>query len=222
MIFENIPRFFARMTDVVFPGRNRARIVIGTDRKDTATSGYGVGGEDDPESATIDLVAGFGTDSNDINLPNDKSRIYISGKTDPDNYFDINEGDAVEGEATIVAISDNIYLKSRKKFKIIGPEYSIVVDENGNLTIKAGNNEIVMDDSGITIKPGSNTINLGSDNPTDNLALASKINTVLNAFANAQPSTSVPGDSGLAIHTAFKAAWTAIQQDVGSDKVKSD
>ena len=169
MIFENIPRFFARITDIVFPGRNRARIVIGTDRKDTVESGYGAGGENDAESATIDIVAGYGTENNNPDLINDKSRIYISGKTDPDQYFDINKGARVEGEAAIVGISDNVYLKARKKTKIIGPEYSIVIDENGDATIelksvsmsaqnsielKTGSNKIIINSAGITLDAG--------------------------------------------------------------------
>ncbi len=169
MIFENIPKFFSRISDVVFPGRNRARIVIGTDRKDTRESGYGDGGDGDVDSATIDVVAGYSPDGNNPDLVNDKSRIYISGKTKPDNYFDITKGSAVEGEAAVVIVSDNVYTKARKKTKIIGPEYSIVIDENGDAVIelksvsmsaqgsielKTGTNKIIINSAGITLDAG--------------------------------------------------------------------
>ena len=141
------------MSDVFFPGRNRARIVIGTDRKDTKDSGYGDGGANSADSATIDIVAGYGISNNDPDLQNDKSRIYISGKTDPDDYFGVSKGAAVTGEPAIVGISDNLYLKARKKTKIIGPDYSITLID-GNVTIEA--------DNSIEISVGSNKIKISS------------------------------------------------------------
>ncbi len=162
MIREQFVAFLSRISDIVFSGRNRSRIVLGTDRKKEIDTGYGDGGENDPESASIDIVAGFSGEIGNPVYIEDKSRIYLSGKTDPDDYFEINKGEAIEGEAAIVAISDNVYLKSRNKLKIIGPDYSIVL-ENGKLTIecdsdleiKSGQNILKMNSSGVEIDAGN-------------------------------------------------------------------
>lgn len=156
MIRERIVAFLSRLSDSVFPGRNRARIVIGTDRKDTIESGYGDGGENDPESAAIDLVAGFVGDSGDISFIEDKSRLYLSGKTNPDEYSGINKGGKVEGEAAFIGISDHVYLKARKKTKIVGPDYTIIM-ENGTVTIEATG-----DNPKIELKVGSQTVRVNN------------------------------------------------------------
>ena len=161
IIRERFAAFLARATDYVLAGRNRARIVIGTDRKDEISSGYGAGGENDPESASIDIVAGFNGESGNPSFESDKSRIYLSGKTKPDEYSGINKGSAVEGEAAIVSVSDNIYLKARNKVKIVGGDYSIVL-EDGSITIEAqskielkvGTQKIVVNGSGIELDAG--------------------------------------------------------------------
>jgi hypothetical protein len=154
MILESFLAFIRRTTDNVLPGRNRARIVVGTDRKNTVDSGYGDGGENDKESAAIDLVAGFKADSGNMSFTEDKTRLYLSAKSDPDDYIDNQKGETVTGEAVFLGVSDNVYLKSRKKTKILGPNYSILLDENGNCLIEC--------DTKIEIKVGSNVVRLSS------------------------------------------------------------
>lgn len=159
MIRERFAAYIARLTDVLFAGRNRSRIVIGTDRKDTVDSGYGDGGQNDPDSASITLTAGFDGASGDPDFLNDKTTLYLSGKTDPDSYADITKGSTVEGEAVILGISDNIYYKARKKTKIVGPKYSILIDEDGNcliecetkIELKVGQNIVRINSSGIEL-----------------------------------------------------------------------
>lgn len=154
VILDTIVNFLARVSDKVISGRNRTRITLGTDRKNTKTSGYGEGGENDAESGTVDIVAGYDPTSGDTNLKDDKSRIYISAKTDPDEYFDLNFGDEATGEPAIVQISDNIYLKARKRIKIVNEKFSILVKENGDITIKS-DGKIVFDSSDIKIGDAS-------------------------------------------------------------------
>jgi hypothetical protein len=164
MIRERFVAFLARLSDTVLSGRNRARIVIGTDRKTTVDSGYGDGGENDPESAAIDLVAGYDGDSGDINFESDKSRLYLSGKTDPDDYLSINKGGKVEGESAAIAVSDNLYLKARNKTKIIGPDYSIVLEDetitievtggSAKIELKVGSQTVRVNNSGIELDAG--------------------------------------------------------------------
>lgn len=154
MIIERFLNFTARMTDAIFSSRNRARIVVGTDRKNTRTSGYGDEGANDPESASIDIVAGFDGNSSDMSFPNDKSRIYISGKTDPDDYIENEKGEKLSGVPAVVTVSDNIYLKSRNKVKILHDKYSVILNEDGTIEIEA--------DSQIEIKASNNKIKISS------------------------------------------------------------
>lgn len=186
LIFEDIPRFFRRLSDYVISSRNRARIVIGTDRKNTVGSGYGDGGSNDAESATIDIVAGYGASNNDPDLQNDKSRLYVSGKTDPDDYFGISKGGAATGEPAIVGISDNVYLKARKKTKIIGPDYSItmidgdvIVEAQNSIEVKVGSNKVKISAAGIELDAGQ--------------GISGKILTDLDIQAGPIPVTGAPG-----------------------------
>lgn len=172
VILDTIVNFLARAGDRIFTGRNRTRIIMGTDRKDTKDSGYGENGEDDPESGTLDFVAGYDPSSSDQNLRDDKSRLYISGKTDPDDYFGIDLGDKAEGEPAMIQISDNIYLKSRKRIKILNDKFSILVKENGEITIKS-DQKIVFDSSNIRI---------GDANASEVPAWASKVFDELSAI----------------------------------------
>lgn len=155
-IRETISRIRTRLSDIVLTGRNKALIVIGTDRKNSKESGYGDGGQNDTDSAAIDIMVGHAADSTDPNMQEDKSRIYVAEKTDPDDYFGISVGDSVTGEPAIVHISDNLYMKARQKIKIVNENVSINIDQDGNIEIEAGskaqikvgNSKIVVSESG--------------------------------------------------------------------------
>jgi hypothetical protein len=159
LIREILKTYISRITDYVLNSRNRARIVIGTDRKDTIDSGYGDGGKNEAESASIDIVAGFDGESGNPSFKDDLSRIYLSAKADPDLYLDNRIGPSAESEPAILCVSDNIYLKARSKTKILNDNYSIVLDEDGNIQIQAsskilvtvGSNSIKIDSSGIEL-----------------------------------------------------------------------
>lgn len=173
LIREIFASFAARLTDVVYQSRNRARIVIGTDRKDTISSGYGDGGSNEAESAAIDIVAGFDGSSQNPSFENDKSRLYLSAKADPDDYIANDKGSEVTAEAVIVGVSDNIYLKARKKVKIVSESYSLILNEDGTIDIEcdstitatASGNKIKISASGIELDCGQGlTGNILTDN----------------------------------------------------------
>ncbi len=160
MIRDVFPAFIKRLGDYVAQGRNRARIVVGTDRKDTLTSGYGEGGKDDPQSGTIDIVAGF-SEANP-SMQADLSRIYVSGKTDPDDNFGVNVGEKAVGVPAVVAASENVYVIGRKTVKILVGDVALVITEQDiqiiaqrNISITAGSTSITLDQNG--------NILLGSD-----------------------------------------------------------
>lgn len=159
MIREIFAAFAARLTDQVYQSRNRARIVLGTDRKDTASSGYGDGGANEAESAAIDIVAGFDGSSQNPSFENDKTRVYLSAKSDPDDYIQNNKGNTVTAEAALLGVSDNIYLKARKKVKIVSENYSLILNEDGTIDIEC-NSTITATASGNKIKISSTGIEL--------------------------------------------------------------
>jgi len=186
VILDRFLAFAKRATDIVFFGRNRSRIVIGTDRKNTPDSGYGDGGRNDVNSSSIDMVAGADPESSNMSFANDKSRVYVTEKCDPDDYLDNQVGAIVEGEPAALVVSDNVYLKSRSKTKILGPKYSIYLDQDGNcqivcensIEIKVGNNVVRINSSGIELDGGQ--------------GLSGKIITDLDSCAGTDPVTGSP------------------------------
>lgn len=82
------------------------------------------------EAGTIDLVAGLSIDK-DLSLADDKSRIYISSKTNIDKNFNIKVGSDKTAVASIGIKSDEIRVIARKGMKVIV--------EGGDLFISADN-----------------------------------------------------------------------------------
>lgn len=161
MIKELVPYFKKRISDLVLPGRNRARIVVGTDRKNSSDSGYGDGGKSQKNSSAIDVVCGFVGE--DVDFINDKSRIYISEKTDLDDYMQITKGNRAVGTPGVGIISDNIYMKSRSQFKIIRGNSSVIIDDSGNITIET-TAEIKLKSGPSVVRINSAGVVLGSEN----------------------------------------------------------
>jgi hypothetical protein len=123
IVEESVSRFNARVGDRVIEGSNNAAIILGRDTGQRELAG------------TIDIVAGF---SGSINFDTDKSRIYVSMKTDVDNnlaqsqgYSSVQPGPAVNETASIVLKSDEIRVVARTGVKI--------VVEGGDLHLEGAN-----------------------------------------------------------------------------------
>lgn len=161
-IREVVPNFRFRDSDVPIVGRNKTRIVLGTDRKNTIDSGFGDGSRNASEGAgAIDLVVGYNTDNSDF--INDKARIYLASKTNPDEYTEINVGDEQKETSAAIVIADQVYLKARKTIKIVNGNISIVLFPNGNIEIRAtGDTKIKSGNSVISMGAGGQ-INIGSE-----------------------------------------------------------
>lgn len=184
-ILESISTFIKRASDTFFPGRNGAYILIGTDRKDKTDSGYGEGGKNEKGSATVDIAAGHKKSNPDY--VNDSSRVYISAKTDPDDYFDITKGQVVKGEPSIVLSSDNTYIKSRKNIKILNDNFSILVSEDGSVLIETSANLKIKSGSGaLEIQP-SGEITIGAETGTQR-----RILTEQDVCVGIDPTTGIP------------------------------
>src|SRR5688572_6220851 len=128
MIREVIETFRQRINDLSLIGRNGARLVLGTDRKNTITSGYGSGGKNERNSAAIDIVAGVV--SGDPSFDSDASRVYLSEKSDPDDYFGVNKGSTATGEACVGLKSDNVYVVARERIKLIRGSVCVIIDDD--------------------------------------------------------------------------------------------
>ena len=99
---ETVPLFKRTPSEVVYTNDRNAWIVLGVDRSKGVTTGYG--GKGATQCAAIDLVAGrmasyargLDDDGNPIKTnPDfrvDAARVYISQKSDIDEYFDLANG----------------------------------------------------------------------------------------------------------------------------------
>lgn len=160
MLRQVVTSFLRRASDVVYLGRFKSRIVLGSDRKDLISSGYGDGGREQQDSSCVDIVSGF--DGQNVDYENDRSRIYISEKTDPDSYFSVSKGPTQTASPAIVQKSDNVYIISRKNIKILNDNFSIIVREDGNAEVESS--------SSISIKCGNSTITIS---PTGGISIDS-------------------------------------------------
>ena len=162
-IREVIANFIERASDIVVYGRNASRIVLGTDRKDTVDSGYGDGSETAEEnSSVIDLVAGYIKKNPDY--LNDKSRIYIAAKTDPDDYFQMELGEGEIAKGAIVLVSDNVYLKARNNIKIRNGNATILIQSDGNIQIETPENTNIKSGESVLTMQSNGDITMGSEN----------------------------------------------------------
>jgi hypothetical protein len=125
-------------TEKVIRGRNNTYIILGRDRPNTRSSGYG--GKGHTRSGAIDIVVGlqgwapaenfindqegyadknFG--SMDKDMPGDAARIYISQRADIDKYFDICDGSVGQSvaDSAIGMKADSVRIMARKGIKLV-------------------------------------------------------------------------------------------------------
>jgi len=159
VVTEDVPEFTARIGDYVIHGSNNTMIVLGRDRPTNKASG-----ESGQGTGTIDIVVGRASGSQDMDTQNDKSRVYISRKTNVDaNFGTTSIGSSPTAEApapgpAIAFISDEIRIVARNGLKISVP--------NGNMTIDGQN------------------INIGTS-ATEHAVLGDQLKTLLGNFITA-------------------------------------
>jgi len=129
-IQEEVPLFAPRVGDRVIEGSNNTTIVLGRDRPDAVGSG------EKEKAGTIDLVAGRAK-AEDLNMKDDKSRIYVSMKTDADKNFSIDVGPAGGAAATIVINSEQIRVVAKGKGGSKKPMIKVVSD--GEIIVEGTN-----------------------------------------------------------------------------------
>jgi hypothetical protein len=149
MIREFFRPFFKRISDIVYQGRNNAFIWIGSDRKDIVESGYGDEGRGEEGSSAIGLVVGLSRGDGNLDYKNDLIHVYLSAKTDPDDYFGVTTGGRVQAEPAAVVKAQNVYLVAPGKIKFINGEHSIVLSSDGikiisnNISLECDKAEVV-------------------------------------------------------------------------------
>lgn len=184
-VVEDVPPFTPRTGDRVLEGSNNTLIVLGRDRITNPASG------ERELAGTIDIVAGRSSPE-DLDMENDKSRIYVTMKSDLDANMGTSGVGADAGPVAGVGLkSDHVRIVARNGFKIVvADSLSIIVEEDGNIKIEAPN---------VTI--ASDSIKVGSDNSIEPLVLGNMlVNSVLMPLltalvtdAGGSPAFGVPG-----------------------------
>lgn len=134
---QNIPKFRARIGDRVVEASNNTIIVLGRDRPSDPNSG------EKTEAGTIDIVAGRSGPDN-MDMSGDKSRIYISMKTDIDGNLGISVGSASGPVAAIGLKSDEIRIVARSGMKLVVENGNVHVDGKEILLGKGAKDETLI------------------------------------------------------------------------------
>lgn len=136
-LLENAPKYHKAQNENVIKGPNNTEIVLGTDTN--GAGGYGRIGH--TAAGAIDLVAGRGScvlntiaEKNEAqwirsDFRNDGARVYISQKTDLDDYFDLpyDRSRAPQKGVSGVAIkADDVRLISRDSMKFVVSQDTIL------------------------------------------------------------------------------------------------
>lgn len=128
-VTEKIPRIKKRISDQYIGGSNNTAIIFGRDRKSTVESGYG----NKEQSGAMYVVAG--RKSEDYDFENDKSFLYLSMKSDPDEYAGTTQNGNDKESASAILKSDHIRVVGRNKVKIVVGASSITLNSDGTVVI---------------------------------------------------------------------------------------
>ncbi len=130
-LLESTPGFIQASGEKIFKNEHSAYIVLGRDRNADLRSGYG--GKGHTQASAIDIVVGRkGYKARQVNERNealfvdpdftkDAARVYISQKSDIDEYFDLANGAVGNSKAkSAVAIKgDGVRIIAREGIKLI-------------------------------------------------------------------------------------------------------
>ena len=144
LVGDGSPAYIPMTGDWVKQGKHNSRIVLGRDRPASRASGKGGVGQ--TQCGAIDLVAGgmaykakpFAEDGEklwcDPDIVHDAARVYISQKSDVDEYFNICEGTlGASLDRSCVGIkADGIRLVAREGIKLV--TQTDVVNSQGGLS----------------------------------------------------------------------------------------
>ena len=121
-VAETIYPFNARVGDRVIQGSNNTIITLGRDRPGNAESGINAEG-----AGTIDIVAGRAV-SADMDMINDKARVYIGANTDGDTNLNIQVGPPAGPSAFAVVKGDEVRIIARNGMKIVVEGGDVIIE----------------------------------------------------------------------------------------------
>lgn len=130
-LLEPVPEYISTQSETVYSGKNNTWIVLGRDRPGNRLTGYGAKG--DTQCGSIDIVVGRGApkplavDKNgdklfvDPDFRRDAARIYVSQKSDIDDYFKLAAGKVGNSltRSAIALKADGIRFIAREGIKLI-------------------------------------------------------------------------------------------------------
>jgi hypothetical protein len=251
-VIEDVPVFVRRYGDYLVQGSNNTIIIMGTDRARSGPSSIddGLGHISAPNkgrgTGTIHIISG--RKQKDPDLKKDESFVYITRKSRIDENLELTNIETSQNEVPgIVVKSDVVRVVGRKDLKFCANDdekHYLFMDQNKvkvnfndgstlemnekKITIKMGNNSIVMDDKQSQINVGNTKLNLNGslvtiDSPTLHLkggcespwdSLYEKIISALQKHDHVTPSgPSGPasagpvGATGIVALTADKLVW---------------
>ena len=157
-LVEPLPKFIRADCEKVLAGENNTYIVLGRDRNKSKLSGYGGAGH--TKAGSIDIVVGrLGSDTSykakgrrvqaEADFEKDSARIYISQKSDIDEYFSLEptmNAPLSEARSSIGMKADTIRLVARENIRIVteGPGKNSLGGSSlfGGIDLVAGNRDI--------------------------------------------------------------------------------
>jgi len=207
--FKKQFKFDKRFQDTIIASKNTSRVVLGNDRRDSKESGY-----DDGEA--IDVVVGVQKENGDPDFENDKSRIYISSKSNVIEGLDNQDEEAIwyvkSDNGALVARKDIIIesIDGRTKIKF-NRDGSVNIEGNQKVTVRA--TEIVND--GKTTIGGTVGKKILTTNQGTVTAIKSAATATISAFKTA--ATPTPAAVVIPIAELLEQLIRAIEETTNSD-----
>lgn len=147
-IAELNPKFNAHAYEVIYTGKHDSSIVLGRDRAGIFNNGGGYGSLGHTSCASIDIVVGRKSAAADFDIKNnyadpdfitDAARIYLSQKSDIDNYFTLpaGKGGVSVGRSAVGLKADAVRIVGRENLKlVVGGDAKN--SQGGNINTKLG------------------------------------------------------------------------------------
>ncbi len=210
-VVEAIPQYNEAEAEKVIQGPGNQFIILGRDRPRGITSGYGGAGH--THSACIDIIAGLSgimsreaTSDGEIIVTDkspehDAARIYISQRTNIDDYFHLSEGTVGKSEARagIAVKADDVRLIARNGIKLVTGSDSH--EASGLPSLSVGGIDLIAgnDDSDLQPLVKGNNLSTALEELAD-------LVTDLNGLMFSMVKTYVQLTSALAVHTHISTA----------------
>lgn len=136
VIREDVPPFKKRIGDHVLGGSNNATIVLGTDRRSTASTGYGRVDHSDGGAAAGAAYIVVGRAGQEQSFEDDKSFVYLSMRSDPDDYAgSADVGDPRSDVPSAIIKSDHVRIVGRETLRVVVGKCSLTMASDGTVVI---------------------------------------------------------------------------------------